>query len=144
MFVLVKGKRIGTVHLESEIAKIQAKGKHSQKLLDEYNQRISVREALKKPLVLLTPPESTKEMNGSANLPAYTFEREMNVGTGMREGIENVYHMMKTTAECHVPEYMKKQFGDPFTCCMLCTTCRRSKDADGRCSGAKDGIWHTS
>lgn len=136
--------------IESEIARLQAKGKTSdkskkfKKLLDEYEKRISVREAMKKLLVLLTPPESTKEMNGSVNLPAYTFERKMEVGVGMREGIEEGYHVMKTITECHIPEYMQEQFGDKCTCCMLCTTCRRSKDVVGRKNGKGTGIWHTN
>lgn len=136
--------------LESEISKLKSKGKRAdsskkfRKLLDEYEQRISVREALKKLLVLLTPPESTKEMNGSVNLPAYTFERKMEVGVGMREGIEDGYHVMKTITECHMPEYMQEQFGDKCTCCMLCTTCRRSKDVVGRKNGKGTGIWHTN
>lgn len=133
--------------LKSEISKILAKGKHSRKLerlLDEYNQRMEVREALKKLLVLLTPPESTKEMNGSVNLPAYSFEREMAVGTGMREGVEDGYHVMKTVTECHMPEYMADCFGDSSTCCMLCATCRRQKEMPGRSAGSSGGIWHTN
>ena len=92
---------------------------------------------------MLTPPESTKEMNGSVSLPAYTFERSMEVGVGMREGIEEGYHVMKTVTECHMPEYLKEQFKDTNTCCMLCASCRRCKDMVGRKNGKGTGIWHT-
>ena len=131
--------------LEKQISAIPATKKSAkrQKLLDEYEKRISVRESLKKLFVLLTPPESTKEMKGSVNLPAYSFEREMLVGTGMRKGIADGYHIMKTVTECHMPEYMSDCFGDERTCCMLCATCRRQKEMPGRSPSKAGGLWHT-
>lgn len=89
---------------------------------------------------ILQPPESKKEMTGKVSLPAYSFERAMEVNMGMREGIEAGYKVMKTVSECHLPEYMNECFGDGDTCCMLCATCRRKKENKGR---GNLGIWHT-
>lgn len=143
LFKIANEDRIN--ELEKQISAIPATKKSAkrQKLLDEYEKRISVRESLKKLFVLLMPPESTKEMKGSVNLPAYSFEREMLVGTGMRKAIHEGYHIMKTVTECHMPEYMADCFGDGCTCCMLCATCRRQKDVAGRSASKTGGLWHT-
>lgn len=111
-----------------------SRGRNSRLLFDlvaEYSDKMAVREALKKLFVLLTPPVSTKEIGSGISLPAFTFERMMNVNVGMREGIEDGRKVMKTITKCHIPEYFKDTKIDN-TCCTLCATCKRKKDIVGR------------
>lgn len=120
-----------------------SRGRHSQlygELCDELDRRFALREALKKLFVLLTPPQSKKEMDGKTSMPAYTFERVMQIGEGMREGIQDGKKVMKTIVRCRMPEYMIDTFGDRFTCCTLCATCTRKKDVSGRAGYDKYGL----
>ena len=94
--------------------------------------------------MLLTPPQSKKEAEGKLSMPAYTFERCMQIGEGMREGIERGRKVMKTIVKCHVPEYFKDTFGDKYTCCTLCATCKRKKDVVGRAGYDKYGLEKTT
>ena len=108
--------------------------------LAELDHRMKVREALKNLFSMLTPLSSTKEMNGRVSTPIYPYEWEMLVGKGMEYkkcGADHVYQWVTKTA-CMMPEYMKQCFGKGDTCCMICATCRRSKDVSGR--GTINGI----
>lgn len=130
--------------LADEITRLvmTSRGRHSDLYADlcrELDQRYKVRQSMKQLLVLLTPPESTKEMTGRVSLPAYTFERLMEVNLGMREGIEEGRKVMKTKTKCLLPEYFSEVFGDKWTCCTLCAQCSRKKDVDGRKGYGKYG-----
>ena len=65
--------------LQKEVERLSktSRGRHSKlykDLRDELDERYELREALKELFVLLTPPESRKEMDGRVNLPAYPFK----------------------------------------------------------------------
>lgn len=129
--------------LAEQIERLEAKGKLGRKyqeLRNEYESRHAVREALKNLFVILTPPESTKEADGGVSMPAYSFERAMNVETGMKKGIEDGRHVMKTVSKCKIPEYFSDTFGQKFVCCTLCATCKRKKDVSGRRDYGKYGL----
>ena len=120
-----------------------SKGRHSklyEDLCEELDRRVAVRNALKRLFVTLTPPESTKEMTGSVSMEAYPFERAMEVNKGMREGIEEGRHVMKTVVKCEMPEYMSSVFGDDCTCCTWCINCKRKKDVCGRAGYGRNGL----
>lgn len=122
--------------LQKEVERLSktSRGRHSKlykDLRDELDERYELREALKELFVLLTPPESRKEMDGKVNMPAYPFERAMDVNCGMREGIQDGVRVMKTVSKCFMPEYMDDTFGKRV-CCTLCATCKRKKDVVGR------------
>ena len=120
-----------------------SRGRHS-KLYHDLTAELVAREQLRKSLkalfTLLTPPESQKEADGKLSMPAYTFERCMQIGEGMREGIQDGRKVMKTVVRCHVPEYLKDTFGDKYTCCTLCATCSRKKDVWGRAGYDRYGL----
>jgi hypothetical protein len=117
-------------------------------LKEELARREKIREALKKLIVLLEPPVSTKEMDGSAFEGAYPFEIASAVGTGIREAIDEGRKVMKPTSKCVMPEYLHDAFCDSDgvfrgsitykssyvspICCTLCAKCKRKKDVDGR------------
>ncbi len=131
--------------LKSEIERLSqtSRGRHSQLYKDfmiELVERLQLERSMKMLFVLLTPPESTKEADGKLSMPAYTFERVMRIGEGMRQGIENGKKVMKTIVKCRLPEYMIDTFGDRFTCCTLCATCSRKKDVQGRAGYDKYGL----
>ena len=129
--------------LAEQIESLEAKGKLGRKyheLRNEYESRHAVREALKNLFVILTPPESTKEADRGVSMPAYSFERAMNVETGMRKGVEDGRHVMKTVSKCKIPEYFSDTFGQEFVCCTLCATCKRKKDVSGRRDYGKYGL----
>lgn len=131
--------------LRSETARLfkTSRGRHSKLYHDftaELVAREQLRESLKALFTLLTPPQSTKEMDGKLSMPAYTFERCMQIGEGMREGIQDGRKVMKTIVRCHVPEYFKDTFGDKYTCCTLCATCSRKKDVWGRAGYDRYGL----
>ena len=119
------------------------RGRNSKKLSDlkaELEKREAVRKALSELPQLLTAPQSTLEMNGKVSMPAYTFERVMQIGEGMREGIQNGRKVMKTIVKCRLPEYVSDAFHDSYTCCTLCATCSRKKDVKGRRGYGKYGL----
>lgn len=125
------------IFLTSEVARLSktSRGRHSALYADlsiELNQKNALRNAMKNLFVLLTPPQSEKEIGSGESMPAYSFERAMTVGEGMREGVECGKKVMKTIVRCHVPEYFKATFHDGSTCCTLCATCSRKKDVMGR------------
>lgn len=117
-------------------------------LKEELAHREKVREALKKLIVLLEPPVSMREMDGSAFEGAYPFEIATAVGTGIREAIDEGRKVMKPTSKCVMPEYLRDAFCDNSgvfhgsltykpsyispICCTLCAKCKRKKDVDGR------------
>ncbi len=68
---------------------------------------MSVRNTLERLFVTLTPPESTREMTGRVSMEVYPFERAMKVNCGMREGIEEGHHTMKTVVKCEMPGDMQ-------------------------------------
>lgn len=128
-----------------------SRGRHSQLFTDlkeELARREKVREALKNLVVLLEPPVSTREMDGSAFEGAYPFEVAMNVSTGLRDAIDHGVKMKKPTSKCVIPEYLHDAFCDSNgvfrgsiiykpsyispICCTLCAKCKRKKDVDGR------------
>lgn len=128
-----------------------SRGRHSKlyaDLKEELAHREKIREALKKLIVLLEPPVSTREMDGSAFEGAYPFEIATAVGTGIRQAIDRGHKVMKPTSKCVMPEYLRDAFCDSSgvfhgsltykpsyvspICCTLCTKCRRKKDVDGR------------
>lgn len=120
-----------------------ARGRHSKlysELCTELDRRLAVREALKRLFVNLTPPSSKKEADGGMSMPAYTFERVMAMGEGMREGISEGRKVMKTIVKCRMPEYMAETFGDKCTCCTLCPTCKRKNDVEGRRGYSRCGL----
>ncbi len=135
--------RIQFLRQETDRLSKTSRGRHS-KLYHDYIAELLGREQLRKSLkelfVLLTPPQSTKEADSKLSMPAYTFERCMQIGEGMREGIERGRKVMKTIVRCHVPEYFKDTFGDKYTCCTLCATCSRKKDVVGRAGYDKYGL----
>ena len=135
--------RVQFLRAETERLSKTSRGRHSQ-LYKDYLSELAGKEQLRKSLkelfVLLTPPESRKEADGKLSMPAYTFERCMQIGEGMREGIENGRKVMKTIVKCRLPEYMKNTFGDKYTCCTLCATCSRKKDVYGRAGKDKYGL----
>ena len=131
--------------LRSETARLfkTSRGRHSKLYHDftaELVAREQLRESLKALFTLLTPPESKKEADGKLSMPAYTFERCMQIGEGMREGIQDGRKVMKTVVRCHVPEYLKDTFDDKYTCCTLCATCSRKKDVWGRAGYDRYGL----
>lgn len=91
---------------------------------EDKQKRIAVRNALKQLYVLLIPPQSTKEMNGHVNQPAFSFERFKEVNMGMREGIVRGRTVMKTVSKCMLPEYFRDTFSDDKTICTLCPHCK--------------------
>lgn len=124
-------------YLSDEIERLEktSRGRHSKLYTDlkiELINRMDLREALKKLFVLLTPPESTKEMDGKTNMPAYPFERAMVVNCGMRDGLEDGRKVKKSIVKCFMPEYMSDTFHKDDVCCTLCATCKRKKDVVGR------------
>lgn len=136
-------ERVG--FLEAEIARLSknSRGRHSQLYADfvaELERRKKLKESLPKIKILMTPPQSTLEADGKLSMPAYTFERVMQIGEGMREGIQDGRKVMKTIVKCRLPEYVNEAFGDKCTCCTLCATCTRKKDVIGRAGFDKYGL----
>lgn len=132
-------------YLAGEVLRLAStsKGRHSKLYKDlcvELDRRFGVREALKRLFVSLTPPSSEKEADGGISMPAYSFERAMAVGEGMREGIDQGRKVMKTIVKCRLPEYMAETFGDKCTCCTLCPTCKRKSDVEGRRGYGRRGL----
>lgn len=120
-----------------------SKGRHSKLYEDmckELTRRTAVRNALKRLFVILTPPESQREIGSGMSMPAYSFERAMEVNCGMRKGIEDGRHVMKTIVKCEIPEYFKETFGDDKTCCTWCINCKRKKDVCGRRGYGRNGL----
>lgn len=139
--------------LREKIERLSAtsRGRHSKlyaDLKEELAYKERIREALKELIVLLEPPVSMREMNGSAFEGAYPFEIATAVGTGIREAIDRGHKVMKPTSKCVIPEYLRDAFCDnnrvfhgrltykpshvsPI-CCTLCAKCKRKKDVDGR------------
>lgn len=130
---------------------VTSRGRHSKlyaDLKEELARREKIREALKKLIVLLEPPVSMREMDGSAFEGAYPFEIASAVGTGIREAIDEGRKVMKPTSKCVMPEYLHDAFCDSDgvfhgnlsykfsyvspVCCTLCAKCKRKKDVDGR------------
>ena len=131
--------------LESEINRLgkNSRGRHSQMYADycsEYKRMTRLRDSLGVLKEILTPPQSTLEADGKLSMPAYTFERVMQIGEGMREAIEDGRKVMKTIVKCRLPEYVDACFGDTCTCCTLCATCSRQKDVTGRRGYDKYGL----
>ena len=133
-------------YVAGEVIRLAAtsKGRHSKlykDLCDELDRRLGVREALKRLFVTLTPRSSEKEADGGISMPAYSFERAMAVGMGMRQGIDQGRKVMKTIIKCRMPEYMAETFGDKCTCCTLCPTCKRKSDVEGRRGYGRRGLY---
>lgn len=150
--------------LREKIEQLSAtsRGRHSKlyaDLKEELAYREKIREALKKLIVLLEPPVSMREMDGSAFEGAYPFEIATAVGTGIREAIDEGRKVMKPTSKCVMPEYLHDAFCDnngvfhgsltykpsyvsPI-CCTLCAKCKRKKDVDGRDKHGDYGIEKT-
>jgi len=147
--------------LREKIEQLSAtsRGRHSKlyaDLKEELAYREKVREALKKLIVLLEPPVSMREMDGSAFEGAYPFEIATAVGTGIREAIDDGRKVMKPTSKCVMPEYLHNAFCDSNgvfhgsitykpsyvspICCTLCAKCKRKKDVDGRDGRGDYGI----
>lgn len=125
-------------------------------LKEELAYKERIREALKKLIVLLEPPVSMREIDGSAFEGAYPFEIATAVGTGIRQAIDRGHKVMKPTSKCVMPEYLHDAFCDnngvfhgsltykpsyvsPI-CCTLCAKCKRKKDVDGRDEHGDYGI----
>lgn len=143
--------RIQFLRKKIEQLSATSRGRHSKlyaDLKEELAYREKVREALKKLIVLLEPPVSMREMDGSAFEGAYPFEVASAVGTGIRQAIDEGRKVMKPTSKCVMPEYLHDAFCDnngvfhgsltykpsyvsPI-CCTLCAKCKRKKDVDGR------------
>lgn len=143
--------RIQFLRKKIEQLSATSRGRHSKlyaDLKEELAYREKVREALKKLIVLLEPPVSMREMDGSAFEGAYPFEIATAVGTGIRQAIDEGRKVMKPTSKCVMPEYLRDAFCDnnrvfhgrltykpshvsPI-CCTLCAKCKRKKDVDGR------------
>lgn len=120
------------------------RGRHSKlyiELCAELDRRFAVREALKRLFVNLSPPSVQKEVDGGMSMPAFSFERAMAVGMGMREGIDQGRKVMKTIVKCRMPEYMAETFGDKCTCCTLCPTCKRKSDVEGQRGYGRRGLY---
>ena len=150
--------------LREKIEQLSAtsRGRHSKlyaDLKEELAYREKIREALKKLIVLLEPPVSMREMDGSAFEGAYPFEIATAVGTGIRQAIDEGRKVMKPTSKCVMPEYLHDAFCDnngvfhgsltykpsyvsPI-CCTLCAKCKRKKDVDGRDKHGDYGIEKT-
>ena len=147
--------------LREKIEQLSAtsRGRHSKlyaDLKEELAYREKVREALKKLIVLLEPPVSMREMDGSAFEGAYPFEIATAVGTGIRQAIDRGHKVMKPTSKCVIPEYLHDAFCDSNgvfhgnitykpsyvspICCTLCAKCKRKKDVDGRDGRGDYGI----
>ena len=136
-------KRIDFLRSEIDRLSKNSRGRHSQLYADfskELKEREALRESLSKIAELMVPPQSTLEADGKLSQPAYTFERVMQIGEGMREGIEDGRKVMKTIVRCRLPEYVNEAFGDEWTCCTLCATCSRKKDVAGRAGFDKYGL----
>lgn len=147
--------------LREKIERLSAtsRGRHSKlyaDLKEELTYKERIREALKKLIVLLEPPVSMREMDGSAFEGAYPFEIATAVGTGIRQAIDEGRKVMKPTSKCVMPEYLHDAFCDnngvfhgsitykpsyvsPI-CCTLCAKCKRKKDVDGRDGRGDYGI----
>lgn len=147
--------------LREKIERLSAtsRGRHSKlyaDLKEELAYKERIREALKKLIVLLEPPVSMREMDGSAFEGAYPFEIATAVGTGIRQAIDRGHKVMKPTSKCVMPEYLHDAFCDnngvfhgsitykpsyvsPI-CCTLCAKCKRKKDVDGRDGRGDYGI----
>ena len=150
--------------LREKIERLSAtsRGRHSKlyaDLKEELAYKERIREALKKLIVLLEPPVSMREMDGSAFEGAYPFEIATAVGTGIRQAIDEGRKVMKPTSKCVMPEYLHDAFCDnngvfhgsltykpsyvsPI-CCTLCAKCKRKKDVDGRDKHGDYGIEKT-
>ncbi len=131
--------------LATEVVRLAgtSRGRHSKTyadLCEELDRRYELRESLKSLFVLLTPPESRKEADSKLSMPAYTFERVMQIGEGMRQGIQDGKKVMKTIVKCRLPEYLQETFKDKRTCCTLCATCKRKRDVRGRAGYDKYGL----
>mgnify|MGYP001693555369 CR=1 FL=1 len=147
--------------LREKIEQLSAtsRGRHSKlyaDLKEELAYKERIREALKKLIVLLEPPVSMREMNGSAFEGAYPFEIATAVGTGIRQAIDRGHKVMKPTSKCVIPEYLHDAFCDSNgvfhgnitykpsyvspICCTLCAKCKRKKDVDGRDKHGDYGI----
>ena len=103
--------------LREKIEQLSAtsRGRHSKlyaDLKEELAYKERIREALKKLIVLLEPPVSMREMNGSAFEGAYPFEIATAVGTGIRQAIDRGHKVMKPTSKCVIPEYLHDAFCD--------------------------------
>lgn len=150
--------------LREKIEQLSAtsRGRHSKlyaDLKEELAYKERIREALKKLIVLLEPPVSMREMDGSAFEGAYPFEIATAVGTGIRQAIDRGHKVMKPTSKCVMPEYLHNAFCDSNgvfhgsitykpsyvspICCTLCAKCKRKKDVDGRAGRGDYGIEKT-
>jgi hypothetical protein len=139
--------------LRENVARLsKTSGRRHSKLYADLKEELAykekVREALKKLIVLLEPPVSMREMDGSAFEGAYPFEIATAVGTGIRQAIDEGRKVMKPTSKCVMPEYLHDAFCDSNgvfhgsithkpsyvspICCTLCAKCKRKKDVDGR------------
>lgn len=154
--------RIQFLRKKIEQLSTTSRGRHSKlyaDLKEELAHREKIREALKKLIVLLEPPVSMREMDGSAFEGAYPFEIATAVGTGIRQAIDEGRKVMKPTSRCVMPEYLRDAFCDnngvfhgsitykpsyvsPI-CCTLCAKCKRKKDVDGRDKHGDYGIEKT-
>lgn len=123
-----------------EMAKT-SRGRHSalyNDLCNELDKRFSVRQALKRLFVNLRPPASQKEMESHISMPAYPYERAKDVSIGMRNGVLNGYHVMRTVSKCKIPEYLSDT-NSSSVCCNICSVCKRKKDVCGRAGYDKWG-----
>ena len=136
-------EKIEKLACEVERLSKTSRGRNSQRFADLSNdlkQKRLLQEALQELPQLLAAPQSMREMDGKLSMPAYTFERVMQIGEGMREGIQDGRKVMKTIVKCRLPEYVSEAFGDEHTCCTLCATCKRKKDVRGRRGYDKYGL----
>lgn len=136
-------EKIDMLVCEVERLSKTSRGRHSKlyaDLSEELRKKRLLQETLQELPSLLAAPQSKKEMDGKLSMPAYTFERVMQIGEGMREGIQDGRKVMKTIVKCRLPEYVSEAFGDAYTCCTLCATCSRKKDVAGRAGYDKYGL----
>ena len=152
-------ERIQFLRKKIERLSATSRGRHSElyaDLKEELAYKERIREALKKLIVLLEPPVSMREMDGSAFEGAYPFEIATAVGTGIRQAIDEGRKVMKPTSKCVMPEYLHDAFCDSNgvfhgsltykpsyvspICCTLCAKCKRKKDVDGRDGHGDYGI----
>lgn len=111
-------KRLNRIVNENRINTLRKRNK------EELQKALAVREAMKSLYVLLIPPQSTKEMTGSVDQPAFSFERFKEVGMGMKEGILDGKKVMKPISKCFLNEYFRDTFHDDCTICTLCQKCK--------------------
>lgn len=106
------GKRLLNVADEDRIVELRKqlgqmngkkkKGRRYRKILEEYERRYAVREALKKLFVALSSSTVPRVENPKTTRPTCLFER------------------MMSASPCRLPQYFKESFGDERTVCSLC------------------------